>query len=303
MNDLPYRSQFSWQTLEGDPKRLISYSIQSSECTIPISQDDLLNPDACLVLGADMNEKFCEQTITIHPAHLISRLALIVECATIESYVGRIREYNQTHHGDLIFDNDTKLYRFDISLKPCNASELTLRYVLSAEHSLCIYGLHINLTRNANVVNMLAKKATTIDQAMLECRLNDSKMSEKAIKCKEYVLASMEKSTRQKNIEFENIFNNNVATLKSSSVSDAPSSSKETLQIQPQNPGDPGTTNHIFQFPQFPPFSEALIKEYIDTKMLELEAALDAKLQAMEFRQNKKLDNILSLLECISNKE
>ncbi|XP_058813757.1 uncharacterized protein LOC131677752 [Topomyia yanbarensis] len=300
----PYRSRFNWQLVDGDLNRQISYNIQSSDSSEPIAQDDLLDPDTCLVLEVGEQECFCEQTICIHPAYQISDLALIAECATIESYVGRMHEYNQTHHGHLIFDGDAKLYRFDVSLQSCTVSELVLRYIVPPKNPLCIYGLHLNLAKNSNSLGLFSGKST-INQAMLKYQLDDTKLSEKAIKCKEFMLTAMGNNTRQQQPpetgQLQNIFNNNIVPPPvGSTVPNTPTPSEGNLSSH-QHPNDPGGANNFIQ-PPLGSFSD-MLKGYIDTKILELESALDAKLQAMELRQNQKLDNILSLLESISNKK
>ncbi|EAT37614.1 AAEL010412-PA [Aedes aegypti] len=300
MNNAPFRAKFNWVAIEGDVARHVSYNIQANETTNPIPQEKLLNPDACIVLVPDPKTEFCEQTISVNPVYQITKLALLAECRRIESFVGKAPEYYQTHHGELVFDDGTELFRFDIQFEVCGTAELILRYITPAKGSLCLYGTHLILEKNSNPLGMFASDST-LNRAMIDLRVNDSKLSEKAARCKQFVLDSMALNGLNAQKLFQNMMNYNIANSASSAgptTSAGRGGSTRPARCPPENDCDEasplGTSGSSF--------GELVAKQYMDAKFAALEAKIDAKLEALESRQNQKLDEILTLLKSISTK-
>ncbi|XP_055616308.1 uncharacterized protein LOC129762252 isoform X2 [Toxorhynchites rutilus septentrionalis] len=272
--------------------------------------DQLLNPEACLVLQAHDEHSFCEQALSVSPVYQISKLALIAECCKIESYVGQAQEYSQTHHGELFYDSDSQLYLFDIRLENCSISNILLRFVLPPDKVLCLYGMHIVLAKRSSPMSIFDNQ-NTIRRAMIECRLDDSKLSESAAKCKAFMLASMDRYGTQTNAQQkQHMFNNNNTTPNPSSTSS--SGVINDLSSQSSHIGDHQAGAECIDNSETssePPFlrpssslSEMLVKQYIDSKFLDFERMIDSKLRAMELRQNEKLDKIISVIESINRK-
>ncbi|XP_055540307.1 uncharacterized protein LOC129726998 [Wyeomyia smithii] len=291
MTSLLYRFKYSWEIVDGDQHRQVAYSLASSGAPISISQDDLLNPDGCLVLESGEDQSFCEQVLSVHPGYHLTAIALIAECCTIESYIGKAQEYNHTYHGDLIFDGESRLYRFDILFDANEGpSDVTLRFIVPSGANLCLYGTHLILVKNSNSLG----SEVSLNQAMLECHLDDEKLSEKAAKAKAFLLASMGKHLQQPHaaVQIRNTLNNNTDLYPDAGDDHIERRDIEPDKIEPHQP------------PEFSSlFGELLVKQYIDKKLTELEGAIDIKLKAMEVRQNQKLDKIISLLEFIENKQ
>ncbi|XP_053698586.1 uncharacterized protein LOC128745537 [Sabethes cyaneus] len=285
-----FRSKYNWEVVDGDQNNQVTFSLKSFETALSISQDDLLDPDSCLVLESGEDQSFCEQVISIHPGYQLTAIALIAECCTIELYIGKSQEYNNTHHGELIFDAESKLYRFDISFDASKPTfDVTLRYIIAPGKNLCLYGTHLILMKKSNFLG----NEDSINQAMLACHLDDTELSEKAVKCKAFLLASMERQAQQvlSTVHKQNTFNNNTTLCSKSAVQ------TDRRSIDPDDMEQhPAPESSSF-------FDKIVIKQYIDAKIAELEGAIDIKLKAMEVRQNQKLDKIISLLGCIENKQ
>ncbi|EDS31581.1 conserved hypothetical protein [Culex quinquefasciatus] len=277
MSTLPFKSRFNWTVVDGDPSRQITHNILSNEPSEPVSQDRLLNPDGCVVLATpDDSAKpvFCEQTVSVSPVYQVTRLALIAECAKLELHVGRTQEYYQTYQGELIFQtDDSQLYRFDVEFENTGIAEFMLRFITHPGEPLCLYGMHLLIERNTNPLGLLASDST-LNRAMLDCQLDDRKLSETAARCKAFIVASM----RNRMFGSQNVVNNNPDAESGASTGTA---SDTSSSIRATGSG-----------------SETMaIGRYIDEKFRQLEASLEAKLQAIETRQSEKLDRILALLQ------
>lgn len=301
MNNAPFRSKFNWEASEGDVTRLVSYNIQANETSDPIPQEKLLNPEACVVLETDQKNEFCEQTISVNPLYQVTKLALIAECRRIESFVGKTSEYYQTHNGELVvFAAGSELYRFDVQFEVCGTADFILRYITPGGSPLCLYGVHLVLEKNSNPLGMFASDST-LNRAMIELRVKDSKLSDKAARCKQFVLDSMGHNgflSTQK--LFQSVMNNNMANTAAGTSAD-PSLGGSSQPSQSSTGDDPGGAAPP-ENSAVPSISELLAKQYMDAKFAALEAKIDAKLEALESRQNQKLDEIVSLLRGISSK-
>ncbi|XP_065081434.1 uncharacterized protein LOC135704000 [Ochlerotatus camptorhynchus] len=301
MSKAPFRSKFNWAVKEGDSTRQISYNIQANETSNTIPQEKLLNPDACLVLEPNSDREPCEQSISVNPMYQVIKLAILAECSRIESYVGKIPEYNQTHSGQLVFADGSQLYRFDVQFEVCGTAEFILRYISPRNEQLCLYGLHLVLEKNSNPLGMFASDST-LNRAMIDLRVDDSKLSERAARCKEFLLSTMTSSSNNlsKYKSFQNILNYNIANAVSVASGSTSGTGSNVSRPTPQTTGaDPGGTSSA---PRGPSLSEAVAKQYIDGKFAALEAKIDARLEALESRQNQKLDEMLALLKSISMK-
>lgn len=219
---------------------------------------------------------FCEQTVSVSPVYQVTRLALIAECAKLELHVGRTQEYYQTYQGELIFQtDDSQLYRFDVEFENAGIAEFMLRFITPPGEPLCLYGMHLLIERNTNPLGLLASDST-LNRAMLDCQLDDRKLSETAARCKAFIVASM----RNRMFGSQNVVNNNPDAESGASTGTA-SDTSSSSSIRATGGG-----------------SETMaIGRYIDEKFRQLEASLEAKLQVIETRQSEKLDRILALLQ------
>lgn len=300
MNNAPFRYNFNWVATEGNVSRFVSYNIQANETTDPIPQEKLLNPEACIVLEPQGQQKtdFCEQTISVNPSYQISRLALLGECRRIESFVGKTSEYYQTHNGEQVPDVGAELFRFNIQFEVCGTSDLILRYITPTKEPLCLYGMHMALEKNSNPLGMFASDST-LNRAMIDLKVKDSKLSEKAARCKQFVLDSMALNSLNTNKLFQNMMNYNIANTACSipTGAEATSSGKRIPASDDSAPSGSSATPSSSST-----VTELIAKQYLDAKFAALEAKIDAKLEALESRQNQKLDEIVALLKGISTK-
>lgn len=278
MSDRLVRCKFNWTIKEGDLTRFMSNFIQTNETRKAISLEDLLNPDACLVLEAEGRQESCEQTISVNPFFQVVKLAILAECSRIESFLGRIPEYNQTHDGRLVFDDGSRLYRFDLVFKANGASNFMFRYICPRHQPLCLYRVYLVLERNANPLI----SSSILNRAMIADRVDDSKLSERAARCKEFLLGTICSNNNQ---IFHDTSNYNIANA-------VPAAGQSTV------PDPAGTSDD--RRPGHPLGETALVKQYIDQKFAALEAKIDTRLEALESRQNEKLDQMLALLKGFS---
>uniref|UniRef100_A0A1Q3EYI0 Uncharacterized protein n=1 Tax=Culex tarsalis TaxID=7177 RepID=A0A1Q3EYI0_CULTA len=274
MSTLPFKAHFSWTVVDGDPSRQITYNILANEPSEPVSQDRLLNPDGCVVLAApddaSAKTKFCEQTVSVNPVYQVTRLALIAECAKLEFHVGRTQEYYQTYQGELIFETDgSQLYRFDAVFECSGIADFMLRFITPPGEPLCLYGMHLLIERNTNPLGLLASDSS-LNRAMIDCQLDDRKLSQTAARCKAFIVASMR----------NRMFGGGQDTVNNNADEGGGTSSSSSIEATL-----PAGS------------SEAIAMRYIDEKFRQLETSLDAKLQAIESRQSEKLDRILALLQ------
>lgn len=277
MSTLPFKSRFNWTVVDGDPSRQITYNILANEPSEPVDQDRLLNPDGCVVLaGSEVDSsKFCEQNVSVNPVYQVVRLALIAECAKLEFHVGRTQEYYQTYQGEMIFQtDDSQLFRFDVEFENAGIAEFMLRFITPPGEPLCLYGMHLLIERNTNPLGLLASDST-LNRAMIDCSLEDRRLSEAAAKCKAFIVASMR----------NRMFGGGGNSSSQNAVNNNPDESAASTST-----GD-----------EAKPESMAQVHRYIDEKFRLLEASFDAKLQAIETRQNEKLDQILTLLQSKNN--
>ncbi|XP_062558341.1 uncharacterized protein LOC134223216 [Armigeres subalbatus] len=294
MSKTPFRSKFNWIATEGEVTRQVSYNIQTNETSESIPQENLLNPEACVVLEPDEKTEYCEQTLSVNPIYQVTRLAVLAECRRVESFVGKPPEYHQTHHGQLIFDEGSELYRFDIQFEVCGTAEFIIRYITTAKEPLCLYGMHLVLEKNSNPLGMFASDST-LNRARIETRIKDCTLSEKAARCKEFVLDSVAQNNLISQKMSRYMMNNNISTM----AVDGSATSRDRRDSTGRPPAkddDPGGTTSA-QYSKYPPFMETVVRQYMDQKFSALEDKINAKLESLELRQNKKLDEILSLLK------
>lgn len=239
----------------------------------------------------------CEQTISVNPMYQVIKLAILAECSKIESYVGKIPEYHQTHNGQLVFDDGSQLYRFDVQFEVCGTSEIILRYISPRNEQLCLYGMHLVVEKNSNPLGTFSSDST-LNRAMIELRVDDSKLSEKAVRCKEFLLSTATSNSNNlgKYKSLQNILNYNIAnTVPCGNEPAIGAGSNGPMHTMPTSGVDPGGTSSA---PWEQSFIGNIAKQYIDSKFEVLEAKLDARLES----QSQKLDEILTLLKSISMK-
>ncbi|XP_053670163.1 uncharacterized protein LOC128720514 [Anopheles nili] len=284
----PYRCSFSWPVVEGSHEKQITIQVGESSAPDFVPLDDLLDLDMCLVLGASSETEACEMRLSIAPLYLPRAISLVVECPVIECYYGRLNEYHNTYHGELVYTlEDVKVFRFDIRISS-DIDELQLKFISHKDDPLCLYGTRLYLARNPDPLRTMMMGGKRINPTVVQQRLQDADLSEKAEKCKRIILGSMQ-SSRQ------NVVNNNAqpespagTTAVAGNVKTAPdgglSSLLSKMEILPgQTAGSP--------------LADFAIKQYIDTKFLELGRMLENKLTSIEAQQTAKLDRILALLQ------
>ncbi|KFB38756.1 hypothetical protein ZHAS_00006157 [Anopheles sinensis] len=287
MTTEPYRCSYTWTVTEGVSEKEVT--VQMCESLTPefAPIDELLDLDRCLILNGSDGQDSCEMRLSVIPLYLPRAISLVVECPVIECYHGRLNEYYKTYHGELVYTlGGVKVFRFDIRITT-DLDELQLKFITPKNEPLCLYGTRLYLARNPNPLHSAMLRGRRINPASVQHRLQDTDLSEKAENCKRLVLGAMQSSE-------QNVTNNN----------HQPHAPAEQTTVLPDMTKDPeGNLTNLFSQMLLPGQSshssvlEMFMKQYIDQKFSELEQMFEMKLSSLESRQNKKLDQILTLLQ------
>uniref|UniRef100_A0A182W1L0 Uncharacterized protein n=1 Tax=Anopheles minimus TaxID=112268 RepID=A0A182W1L0_9DIPT len=289
-----YRCSFTWPRVEGSIEKQISPQISTSSVPDFVPLEELLDLDMCLILSGTDEQEACEMRLTIAPLYLPRAVSLVVECPVIECYYGRLNEYYNTYHGELVYTlEDVKVFRFDIRITT-DIDELQLKFISCKSDPLCLYGTRLYLTRNKDPLRtmMTMMGGRKIDPVAVQHRLKETDLSEKAENCKRLILGSMLSSE-------QNIVNNNAQP-------EAATQSTATAPSDRTDGTDDTSLPSLFSKMNLLPGSvqnwstspvEIAMKQYIDAKFIALQQMLDNRLTVLETHQNAKLDRILALLQ------
>uniref|UniRef100_A0A182QRL6 Uncharacterized protein n=1 Tax=Anopheles farauti TaxID=69004 RepID=A0A182QRL6_9DIPT len=291
----PFRCNYTWPRVEGSIEKQIAVQVGESSSPDFVPLDDLLDLDKCLILSASDDQEACEMRLSIAPMYLPRAVSLVVECPVIECYHGRLNEYNRTYHGELVYTlEEVKVFRFDIRI-PTDMDALQLKFISHKKEPLCLYGTRLYLVRNSDPLRtMMMMGGRKINPIAVQHRLQGTELSEKAEKCKRLIMGAMQ--TTEQNIE------NNNTVSESSFPADPTTVPVQALANETDGPTLPNLFSKLDLLAAGsehfnPTLIEIAMKQYIDTKFVELHRALDSRLASLEARQNAKFDRILELLE------
>uniref|UniRef100_A0A182XJ02 Uncharacterized protein n=1 Tax=Anopheles quadriannulatus TaxID=34691 RepID=A0A182XJ02_ANOQN len=226
-----FRLSFNWRPADGSIENHASAdTITSSEpefCTL----DDLLRYDQCLVLSGSEDQEPCEMHLTITPLYLVRGVSIIAECPVVEVYYGRLREYNRTVHGELLYTIvDGHVYRYDLSIET-ETSELHVKFIMDdPSEPVSLYTTHLYLMRNTDplrAMRMMMAESKLINPDAVQQRLQGATLSERAERCKHLILGSM--------LSAQQNFENNNARLSSIAAAAAGSMPLDNIDVAHSN--------------------------------------------------------------------
>uniref|UniRef100_A0A182JS52 Uncharacterized protein n=1 Tax=Anopheles christyi TaxID=43041 RepID=A0A182JS52_9DIPT len=200
------RINFNWIPEEGGVENHATSDIIATDEPNFGTLTELLRDDQCLVLTGPADPEPCEMQLTITPLYQVQAISIVVECPVIEIYYGRLREYNQTYHGTLVYKiDDGHIYRYDIRITT-EINELHVKFIMDdLGEPICLYTTHLYLKRNTDplrAIRMMMAEGRSINPDAVQRRLEGTNLSDRAEKCKDVIFSSIHSA--QTNFENNN---------------------------------------------------------------------------------------------------
>ncbi|XP_055381286.1 uncharacterized protein LOC129611895 [Condylostylus longicornis] len=231
----------------------------------------------------------CNIQFEIHSAYYINYLTLVTDCQKVEMFVDIHNEYYNTFIGEFLDDFDgMKVYRFDIKITK-KISHFLLKLIPRVPE-IWVYGIQVVIS-NGQLVDMTPSlNNINIDNVKSILSSSKHKLTPKAMECKTFIESFLHGAPAK---NFNNLDGTTGFLKCSSDLENFKSLLSNTKKnfLQESNRDDSHCSYKIDE-----------LKKYIDKVIYEMENNFRLELQALEKRQNEKLDRIIEILSSTQNK-